>query len=80
VNKGCGVFDGYLMGSDFSSGLPPRKSLDKMTSNQASFVKSRLCQKREERRDSLIFKGFSFDMETRESRTVCSLDWSIEPA
>ena len=41
-----------------------------MTSNQTSFVKSHPRQKRAERRDRLIFKGFSFDMETRESTAV----------
>jgi len=80
VNKGRRVFDGYLMGSGFASGQSNPMPLNKMKSNQPNFVKSHVRQKRKERRESLIFKGFPFDTETGESTAVCSLNWSIKPA
>ena len=76
-NKGCRVFDGYLMGGGFASCRSPQKSLDKMTPNQPSFVKSSARQKRVKRREPLYLKGFPFDTNGVESAAICSLDWFI---
>ena len=76
-NKGWRVFDGYLMGSGFASCRSRQKSLDKMTPNQPSFVKSSAREKRAKRREPLNFKGFAFDTNGGESAVIGSLDWSI---
>jgi hypothetical protein len=51
-----------------------------MTSNQAKFVKSGVCQKRLESRERLIFKGISFDTVPAKSSAGYSHDWSITRA
>ena len=79
-NKGWRVFDGYLMGRGFASCQPLQKSLDKMTPNQPSFVKSSARQKRAKRREPLNFQGFPFDTNGVESAVICSSDWSIARA
>src|SRR6266545_704249 len=61
------VFDWYLMRGGFASCQSPQISLNKMTPNQPSFVKSSARQKRAKRREPLTFKGFPFDTNGCES-------------